>query len=35
MLREKIRRLLDYANYFGVGKSRSIGFGEVEVKAVG
>lgn len=31
-LRENIRRLLDYANYFGIGKSRNIGFGEVEVK---
>ncbi|QGA53979.1 CRISPR-associated endoribonuclease Cas6 [Sulfolobus sp. E5-1-F] len=30
-LRENIRRLLDYANYFGIGKSRNIGFGEVEV----
>jgi len=27
-----LRVLLDYANYVGVGKSRSIGFGMVEVK---
>jgi len=31
-IRENVRKLLDYANYFGVGKSRNIGFGEVEVK---
>ncbi|ACP37665.1 CRISPR-associated protein Cas6 [Sulfolobus islandicus M.14.25] len=31
-IRENVRRLLDYVNYFGVGKSRNIGFGEVEVK---
>ncbi|AEE93270.1 CRISPR-associated protein, Cas6 [Acidianus hospitalis W1] len=30
-IRENVRKLLDYANYFGVGKSRSIGFGEVKV----
>ncbi|WP_252896932.1 CRISPR system precrRNA processing endoribonuclease RAMP protein Cas6 [Metallosphaera hakonensis] len=26
-----LRKLLDYANYFGLGKSRSIGFGEVKL----
>ncbi|AHC52244.1 CRISPR-associated protein Cas6 [Sulfolobus acidocaldarius SUSAZ] len=30
-LRENIRKLLGYANYLGVGKSRAIGFGEVKV----
>ena len=30
----KLRALLDYANYVGVGKSRSIGFGMVEVRPV-
>ncbi len=30
-LRENVRKLLGYANYFGVGKSRAIGFGEVKV----
>ncbi|BBD73337.1 CRISPR-associated endoribonuclease Cas6 [Sulfodiicoccus acidiphilus] len=31
-LRADVRRLLAYANYVGVGKSRSVGFGEVIVK---
>ncbi|AWR98141.1 CRISPR-associated endoribonuclease Cas6 [Acidianus sulfidivorans JP7] len=31
-IRRNVRRLLDYVNYFGVGKSRNIGFGEAEVK---
>ena len=31
-LREGVKKLLAYANYFGVGKSRAIGFGEVIVK---
>ncbi|MCY0860609.1 MAG: CRISPR-associated endoribonuclease Cas6 [Sulfolobaceae archaeon] len=30
-LRRNIIRLLAYSNYFGVGKSRAIGFGEVKV----
>ncbi|AOL17555.1 CRISPR-associated endoribonuclease Cas6 [Sulfolobus sp. A20] len=30
-LRDNIRKLLGYANYLGVGKSRAIGFGEVKV----
>ncbi|MBS7612233.1 CRISPR system precrRNA processing endoribonuclease RAMP protein Cas6, partial [Candidatus Bathyarchaeota archaeon] len=29
---ESLLKLLDYANYVGVGRSRSIGFGVVEVK---
>ncbi|MEM1627574.1 MAG: CRISPR-associated endoribonuclease Cas6 [Sulfolobaceae archaeon] len=33
-LREGIRKLLAYANYVGVGKSRAIGFGEVLVKSI-
>ena len=31
-LRDMVRTLLGYANFVGVGKSRSIGFGEVEAK---
>ncbi|MEM2448618.1 MAG: CRISPR-associated endoribonuclease Cas6 [Candidatus Bathyarchaeia archaeon] len=31
-LDESLLKLLDYANYVGVGRSRSIGFGVVEVK---
>ncbi|BCU69920.1 CRISPR-associated endoribonuclease Cas6 [Stygiolobus caldivivus] len=31
-LRENVLRLLSYANYYGVGKSRAIGFGEVVVR---
>ncbi|BFH74708.1 CRISPR-associated endoribonuclease Cas6 [Sulfurisphaera javensis] len=31
-IRENVKKLLDYGNYFGVGKSRNIGFGEIEVK---
>jgi len=33
-LNEQILRLLDYANYMGIGKSRSIGFGMVEAKPI-
>ncbi|WP_168065897.1 CRISPR-associated endoribonuclease Cas6 [Sulfolobus sp. S-194] len=33
-LRDGIRKLLAYANYVGVGKSRAIGFGEVMVKSI-
>jgi CRISPR-associated endoribonuclease Cas6 len=33
-LRENIRRLLAYANFIGIGKSRAIGFGEVIVKSL-
>ncbi|BAB64985.1 putative CRISPR-associated protein Cas6 [Sulfurisphaera tokodaii str. 7] len=33
--RENIIRLLNYANYFGAGKSRSIGFGEIEALPTG
>ncbi|WP_230937919.1 CRISPR-associated endoribonuclease Cas6 [Sulfolobus acidocaldarius] len=29
-----VQKLLEYANYFGVGKSRAIGFGEVNVKVI-
>ena len=31
-LNQKLLRLLDYANYVGVGKSRSIGFGMTKIK---
>jgi len=36
-LHEQLTRLLDYANYVGIGRSRSIGFGvvKVEVKSEG
>ena len=33
-LDRRLRVLLDYANYVGVGKSRSIGFGMVEVRPI-
>jgi len=33
-LNEQILRLLEYANYMGIGKSRSIGFGMVEAKPI-
>lgn len=33
-LSRHLSRLLDYANYVGVGRFRSIGFGVVDVKAL-
>jgi len=33
-IRDNIQKLLNYANFFGVGKSRAIGFGEILARPI-